>query len=1046
MQHGFREVLGGDLPFRAGHSVAAKLGLDTAGHNRADPDVVVPQVLHDSFGETDQAEFGRIVGGPAWEGILARQAADVDDEPASALFHQGDRLTRTVEGATQIRVDDLPPLRRVHLGYRRKSPDAGIVDKEVESAERLLDEGKETLDLLQTADVAGAPDDLALRRHVFYRPLNVPLLPAADCCGRAGVEQSFRDCAPDTPGCTCNDGDFPFKILSHSIPLFRFPNSVTTRVGRASPRPQFDCTTQNATLAIRLSLSFGENSGRMTLATISSPLARKRIPDRGKGSPGGSGGDRIKSKRPALLLERHIDKHVILAVLLLLVLLPVTAVRVSAALIPDELQRLAHEYLDSGDKVDRDRLLAYLRKSSSPDTKGLARFALGMGDHEAENYAQAAEELEKATGEMAELADYARYYQARSLAAAEKFREAAGLLASFENSFAESRLVPGAGRLQAESLIRSEQRDQARKLLETEKSPISTAVRLWLLGRIEELDGQPLKAVRTYRQAYYKYPFSPQAEEAEARLDALRRKLGKRYPAAPSTWRLKRADALFRASKYPQAWAEYRRSLPGLEASDRDRAQVRIGASDYRRLHTSAAYSRLSRLRVEDPTADAERLYYLGECARRLGRRKEFAQRAEELGKRYPGSPWYEEALFSLGNYYLLKDEHPTSRGYYERTARAFPDGKRGPLAHWKVCWRAYLDRDPAAKSLLEEHVRLYARSPRVAGAAYWLARIIEKGGNPPLARVIYSQLASRYPHYYYAQQARRRLAALGKAEDSEKPAGPSYLASVPAPRRLVKERSAQTERRLRRGRLLYELSLPDLAESELLTADYRAADSHWVGLELARQTQERGEFHRGLRYMKRYGFGYLRFPFDSMPREFWESLFPLRWEKQLRARVRPHGLDPYLVAGIIRQESEFNPQARSRAGARGLMQIMPATGRRLARRLGVSGYSTRSLNSPDLSLRLGTRYLRDLFDQFENRTVPALAAYNAGEHRVEAWLASNGYDDPTEFVELIPFTETRGYVQAVIRNTAIYRQLYGKSGLKADNAPSGLAKLSRER
>ena len=765
-----------------------------------------------------------------------------------------------------------------------------------------------------------------------------------------------------------------------------------------------------------------------------------------KSRSGASGGDRIKSKRPILLLERHIDKRVILAALLLLVLLPAAAVRVSAALIPDELQRLAREYLDSGDKVERDRLLAYLRKSSSRDTKGLARFALGMGDHEAENYAQAAEELEKAAGETAELPDYARYYQARSLASAEQFREAAQSLADFQKSFAESRLVAGAARLQAECLIRSAQRDQAKNLLETEKSPISAPVRLWLLGRIEELDGQLLKAVRTYRQAYYKYPLSPQAEEAEKRLDTLRRKLGKRYPPAPFTWRLGRADALFRASKYPQAWAEYRRAVAGLKAADRDRTQVRIGACDYRRLRTSAAYGRLTRLKVQDPKAAAERLYYLGECARRLGRRKEFAQRAEELGKKYPGSPWYEEALFSLGNYYLLQDEPQTSRRYYERTARAFPNGKRGPLAHWKVCWRAYLDRDPAAKSLLEEHVRLYARSPRVAGAAYWLARIAEKGGNPPLARVIYSELASRYPHYYYAQQARQRLVLLGQAEDAEKPEGRAYLASVPAPRHLVKQRSAQTERRLRRGRLLYQLSLPDLAESELRTADYRAADSYWIGLELARQTRERGEFHRGLRYMKRYGFGYLRFPFDSMPREFWESLFPMRWEKQLRARARPHRLDPYLVAGLIRQESEFNPQARSRAGARGLMQIMPATGRRLARRLGVSGYSTHSLNSPDLSLRLGTRYLRDLFDQFENRTVPALAAYNAGEHRVEAWLASNGFNDPTEFVELIPFTETRGYVQAVIRNTAIYRELYGKSGLKADNAPSGLAKLSRER
>ena len=737
---------------------------------------------------------------------------------------------------------------------------------------------------------------------------------------------------------------------------------------------------------------------------------------------------------PRLLPKSSVrQKRVILAALLLLAILPAAAVRVNAALIPDELQRLAHEYLDSSDEADRDRLLVYVRRSSSRNAKGLARFALGMGDHKAENHAQAAEELEKATGEMADLPDYARYYQARSLASAGQHREAAESLAGFQESFAKSLLVPEALRVRAESLLLSEQRVQARNLLETSKSPISAPVRLLLLGRIEELDGQRLAAVRTYRRAYYHYPLSHQAEEAEARLDTLRRKLGKRYPSAPPTWRLKRADALFGASKYPQAGAEYRRAVAGLKTADRDKAQVRIGACDYRRLRTSAAYSRLSRLKVQDPKADAERLYFLGECARRLGRTKEFARRAEEIHEKYPGSPWYEEALFSLGNYYLLQDEHPTSRRYYERAARAFPNGKRGPLAHWKVCWRAYLDRDPGAGSLLEEHIRLYPRSSRVAGAAYWLARIAEKSGNPRLARAIYSELASRYPHYYYAHQARQRLDVLGKPEDSERPTGLSYFESASPPRRLAKQRSPETERLLRRGRLLYELSLPDLSESELRTADYRATDSYWVGLELARQTSERGEFHRGLRHMKRYGFGYLRMPLDSVPREFWEALFPMRWEKHLRARVRPHRLDPYLVAGLIRQESEFNPRARSRAGARGLMQIMPATGRRLAQKLGVSGYSTGSLNSPDLSLRLGTRYLRDLFDQFENRIVLALAAYNAGEHRVEAWLTSSGFNDPTEFVEFIPFTETRGYVQAVMRNTAIYRELYGSPGREAD-------------
>ena len=182
----------------------------------------------------------------------------------------------------------------------------------------------------------------------------------------------------------------------------------------------------------------------------------------------------------------------------------------------------------------------------------------------------------------------------------------------------------------------------------------------------------------------------------------------------------------------------------------------------------------------------------------------------------------------------------------------------------------------------------------------------------------------------------------------------PAYFDEIPGHRRFVDNPSSASRFKLERGRLLFDLGLGDLAERELLTADYRKPDAHWVGLELARQKSESDQHHRGLRYMKRYGFGYLRVPFETMPREYWERLFPLPHERQLKRRAAPHKLDPYLVAGLIRQESEFNATAKSHAGALGLMQIMPATGRGLARQLGIGGISNRQLWNPDLSFAFG--------------------------------------------------------------------------------------------
>jgi soluble lytic murein transglycosylase len=507
--------------------------------------------------------------------------------------------------------------------------------------------------------------------------------------------------------------------------------------------------------------------------------------------------------------------------------------------------------------------------------------------------------------------------------------------------------------------------------------------------------------------------------------------MGSAYPGAPAAWRLARADALFSGARYGDAADEYGWAIPGLSGKDLERAQVRQGVANYRRVHTSAAYANLINLKPSDPKLDAERIYYLGECARRKNQIQEFERRAEELKAKHPQSAWYQEALFSLGNYYLLENNPSKYRAYYERAAREAPKGPLAEKAHWKVCWRAYLDRDPRMRALFEEHVRLYPDSDQASAALYWLARLLEKDGDEETARGLYRTIVTRFPNYYYALLAEQRLE---KSEKGGLLAGiwQTLTSSLPGPRQLASAPRPETERVLERGRTLFALGLDDLAERELTTADYREADGHLVGLELGRQAAARDDHFRGLRHMKRYGFGYLRMPLDAVDREFWERLYPLPWADELRERAKPYELDPYLVAGLIRQESEFNPRAVSRAGAMGLMQVMPAVGRELARRLGVSGYSTSRLHDPDISLRFGTFHLREALDTFEQDLELTLAAYNAGASRARTWVTWGDFQEPGEFVETIPFTETRGYVQSVLRNREMYRKLYEGGPLRS--------------
>ena len=161
------------------------------------------------------------------------------------------------------------------------------------------------------------------------------------------------------------------------------------------------------------------------------------------------------------------------------------------------------------------------------------------------------------------------------------------------------------------------------------------------------------------------------------------------------------------------------------------------------------------------------------------------------------------------------------------------------------------------------------------------------------------------------------------------------------------------------------------------------------------------------------------------MPAIYWQLLLPRPYWQDLTANSGRNGLDPYLVASLIRQESEFDPQALSHANAYGLTQVRPATGRLFARSAGVSGFTDRALFQPVTNLRIGATILRSMLNENGGRLEQTLAAYNAGPNRAAEWLAWRTYREPAEFVESIPFTETREYVQAVLRNADLYRRLY---------------------
>jgi soluble lytic murein transglycosylase len=251
------------------------------------------------------------------------------------------------------------------------------------------------------------------------------------------------------------------------------------------------------------------------------------------------------------------------------------------------------------------------------------------------------------------------------------------------------------------------------------------------------------------------------------------------------------------------------------------------------------------------------------------------------------------------------------------------------------------------------------------------------------------------------------------------------FLAAVtfPRPKPVPAQTASATTARIERSRLLRTAGLADLADFELRFGARTDGQPPLLAIEMAGAAAAP---HQAMRIMKSLAPEYLNLALDQAPRRFWELLFPLPYRADVVRAASEKNLDPYLLAGLIRQESEFDPQARSRANALGLTQVRPVTGRLFARQVGIKRFSSQLLFQPAANLKIGVSIFSSMLQQNGGKLEQTLAAYNAGPNRAAEWLAWNTYREPAEFVESIPFTETRDYVQAVLRNADLYRRLYG--------------------
>ena len=550
-------------------------------------------------------------------------------------------------------------------------------------------------------------------------------------------------------------------------------------------------------------------------------------------------------------------------------------------------------------------------------------------------------------------------------------------------------------------------------------------------------NGDSVTAAIYAQRVYYGYPAASEAADADALAASLRAQLSDKYPPAMGNAMLGRALKLLDAGQTEKARKELIALVPQLGGFERDVAQVKIGVASYTSKDTRAAQKYLAELTVESPQADAERLYYLLLCARRGDDRAAINDALDQLARLHPDSTWRLEALLSAGNSYLIENQPDAYEPLYHACYQSFPKEPRAAGCHWKVTWAHYIRRQDDAGDLLREHLRMFPNSDDSSTALYFLARLSEGAADPSSARTYYNEILREYPNYFYTSLARERLADMREAVAVSTSAGDFLRTVTFNTRARVRNFDPNPIARLRleRARLLASAGLDDWAEVELRYAAQNEDQPHVMGLELASMANRRSAQDEAIRYLKRYAPDYLYMPIESAPAEFWKLAFPLPYRADLERYAKQNSVDPFLLAALARQESEFNPKAVSYANARGLTQILPSTGRELSRRLQVRPYSTARLFQPQVNLQLGSFYLKSVADSLAGRWEAALAAYNAGLSRAKAWSTWGEFREPAEFVETVPFSQTHDYIQIVLRNADIYRRLYAKPEVTGSSA-----------
>ena len=666
----------------------------------------------------------------------------------------------------------------------------------------------------------------------------------------------------------------------------------------------------------------------------------------------------------------------------------------------ENLNRAAAQYRD------KDFGAAYTSAGKSSDEVHRS-FVRGMAALRMEKFEEAATLLADAEQKLPMIADYAVFFQAEALLELKRYPAASAKAAYVKAAFPYSRLVRSSEKLYADILYESGDYKGALKAYQAyvEKYPSGTdsVDASYQSARCLEESAGVAAALVIYRSIWLNSPVSSLAAKSEDRLKQLELSGHKLSPYSADEL-LKRASALY-------AQGAYNTCLKTLEMIPADsqpqvivnQIDLRAGMATYRlRQYKQAEKQFIKALTATHPGVHSEARFWLAKSLERQGLKEQALAIYLELGGEGKKQGFADAALIEAAGLKRGLGQYAEAASLYDHAAEIVQESKNVHKLVWNSGWCRYLAGEyPAAVTAFKG---LLADDGHREKALYWLGKTLEKSEDSS-ASSYYQTLLNEFPAGFYATWYREQHGVKDTRESLGNRNSMVQLPLLPI---------------FDKVRLLASLGMFDEARGEMSATRKKSSEKPGQFPALARIYLEIKDYGSAISlFMQNRP---IKWETGTLP--LWAAGYPRDYSDLVSHNAALNGLSEGLVYALIRAESGFAAAIKSHAGAIGLMQMMPATAKMTAREKGE--FNPQRLTIPEYNIRLGTKHLNDLMKEHDGDVVDMAAAYNAGSGALGRWKKSYKGLDKDEFIESIPYNETRDYVKKVYASAATYRQLYG--------------------